>query len=292
MRKHLFAAISLMSLLPASWSSAAQPAAKDSGVVATVNGVKLTKTEVKERLWKRYGDAAMRELIDEKLISQTAASLKLEADRKEVGTRLQRLRSQFPDEASFKKRLADSGTNLEELTQEIRGQVLRENLLIKAKGLRVPDAEVETFFEANKERLGTPESAHVRHILVGTEKEAKDFLTSLKAGADFAILAKQVSQDKATQENGGDLGFVTRGTLQPEIEKVVFSLKPGQVSEPVQAANGFHLIKLDELKPGKPAELKDVKEEVRQGLLGEKLSKEWPVYLKELREKAKIEIKL
>jgi foldase protein PrsA len=294
MRKNFFPAILLLSLLacrPVS-AAAAQPAAKDSDVLAVVNGAKLTKNEVKDRLWKRYGDATMRELMDELIIKQESAAQKVSADPKEIETRLKRLRSQFPDEAAFTKRLEDSGTNLAELTQEIKGQVLREALLVKAKGLTVADAEIQKFFDDNKERLGAPEAAHVRHILVKTEKEAKDFLTSLRAGADFAALAKQVSLDNATKDNGGDLGFVTKGNLQPEVEKVVFALKTGQISEPVSTPSGYHLIKLDELRPGKPAELKDIRDEIRQGMLGEKLTKEWPGYLKELREKAKIELKI
>lgn len=288
----LLALPALLSAAPAA-APAASPKARsgDSDVLATVNGRKLLKSEIKDRLWKRYGEAAMRELIDEMLVTQAAAAQKITADPKEVEARIKRVQSQFPDEAAMKRQLESSGTSFEELRKRIGEQVVLERLVSKAKDLKVSDSDIKQFFEANKERLGSPEAARVRHIIVAEEKEAKSAQASLKGGADFSALAKQLSLDKATADKGGDLGIISKGMIQPEVEKVVFALQPGQVSEPVKTPNGYHLFKVEELKAAKPAVFDEVKGDLKEALLGEKLNKALPEYLRELREKAKIEIK-
>ncbi|MFA5141029.1 MAG: peptidyl-prolyl cis-trans isomerase [Elusimicrobiota bacterium] len=266
-------------------------APKPSQVLATVNGTPIKGAQVAERLWKQFGDATLQELIDEALLKQAMAASKLAVDKSEVEARLNRIQSQVADEATFKQRLEATGTSLEQLRSQIEDQVVREQLTIRSKGLTVSDAEAKEFFEANKDRLGVPESVRLRHILAPTEKEAADFLVAVRAGADFAKLAGQLSIDRTTKDKGGDLGVTSRGMLVPDIEKVVFGLKAGEVSEPVRTPMGFHVFKVEEVVPAKPAVFQDIKADIARAMLADKIAKAWPEYLQELREKAKIERK-
>ncbi|RMF00154.1 MAG: post-translocation molecular chaperone, partial [Chloroflexi bacterium] len=90
----------------------------------------------------------------------------------------------------------------------------------------------------------TAEQANARHILVETEEEAKDVLARLEAGEDFAALAKELSKDPGSAENGGELGFVPRGRFVQPVEEAVFSLPVGQLSEPIQSQFGWHIIQV------------------------------------------------
>jgi peptidyl-prolyl cis-trans isomerase D len=121
--------------------------------------------------------------------------------------------------------------------------------------------EISDYYEANKMVYHQPERAHARQILIKVTPEATpeqraearqkidSVRKQLDAGKDFALLAKQVSEDVGTKERGGDLGFNDRSTFAPEVAQVLFSLKPGDVSQPIESHYGFHVVKLEELKP-------------------------------------------
>lgn len=276
-------------LLAALAVPAAAAPAPQTDLLVTVNGVPVRRSAVADQAFRQYGTAVLNQLVDDILVRQASESLKVKADDKEVEARLKRIQGQFKDEATFKERLAATGQSLENLRAQISEQVMREQLVIKAKQITVTDAEAKDFFEANKEKLATAEAIRLRHILVASEKEANDFLIAVRAGADFARLASQVSTDAGTKDKGGDLGFISKGMLQPDLEKVVFSLKPGEAGGPVRSAVGFHLFKAEELRAPKPAVFKDVQKDLKAALVADRIGKAWPDYLKELRDKAKIQ---
>jgi len=91
----------------------------------------------------------------------------------------------------------------------------------------------------------TAEQVHARHILLDSEEEAKKVLEELKAGADFAELARKYSKDEDTKENGGDLGWFPKGEWEPAFDAVAFSLKVGEISDVVRTSRGYHIIKVE-----------------------------------------------
>src|SRR5512138_1163292 len=101
-----------------------------------------------------------------------------------------------------------------------------------------PD-DVRRYYEDNEQQYSTPEQVRASHILLKTQdkddaavkKQAEDLLAKAKAGADFAKLATQYSEDEATKVKGGDLDFFPKGQMVPEFDKVAFSLKPGEISD-------------------------------------------------------------
>ncbi len=117
------------------------------------------------------------------------------------------------------------------------------------------------------------EEVHARHILVPDEEQAKSIVAQLKAGGDFAELAKQYSKDPGAA-TGGELGFFKKSDMLPEFADAAFALKPGEFTQtPVKTRFGWHVIKLEERRAAPPATLELVRDEIRQGLIQEGVTK-------------------
>jgi foldase protein PrsA len=269
-------------------SAAPTTAATPDPVMVTVNGATIKRADVEAKTWQRYNAAVLNEMVEELLVKQAAERLQVKPDPLEIDAHIKKIQAQFPNEAAFKERLASSGTSLDEFRSQIKAQVLRDALVSKAQGIKVSDEEVKDYFNTNKERFSSPDSVRLRTILVGTEKEANDFLVALRAGADFAQLASKVSLDQGSKVKGGDLGYISKGMLQPDLEKAVSTLKLGAISEPIKVPAGFVLFKKEEEKSAKQAVFSEMEKDLRQNLLSKKISSAWPAYLKELRDNAKI----
>jgi parvulin-like peptidyl-prolyl isomerase len=95
-----------------------------------------------------------------------------------------------------------------------------------------------------KEVKSTAPQVHLLAILVNSQQEAQTVLDRLKKGEDFAQVAREVSQDAASKENGGDIGWVPRGLLERELEEAAFSLSQGQVSRPISTKEGYYILKV------------------------------------------------
>ena len=143
------------------------------------------------------------------------------------------------------------------------------------RGVSVSDAEIDHFYKQNQNRYGQPERRRVSHILfevapnasADTKAQAREKATQtsaqLKADpARFAALAKERSQDPGSSGQGGDLGWISKDTLVPEVEKAVFSLNPGEISEVVESPFGFHVVTVTEVQPPSIKPLDQVRDDI------------------------------
>jgi len=144
-----------------------------------------------------------------------------------------------------------------------------------AKGIAVNDKILAGYYEANKSLFTLPEKRHAKHILIplaaNTKKaEAAAQLTlsevqaKIAAGESFEELAKTYSKDPGSAPSGGDLGTFSQGMMVPEFDEAVFSMKVGEVSQPIKTEFGYHLIKLVGISPKKAQPFESVKAEVTQ----------------------------
>ena len=147
-----------------------------------------------------------------------------------------------------------------------------------ASAVSVSDREIERYYQQNSSRYETAEQVAASHILFKTDpganeeevrKKAEAVLAQAKAGADFAELARQYSEDTSA-ENGGDLGLFGRGQMVPEFEAAAFSLPEGQVSDLVRSTYGFHIIKVTGRQAAIVRPLDSVRDEIRNTLTQEK----------------------
>lgn len=157
-----------------------------------------------------------------------------------------------------------------------RDRVLSDLQLAHLDKLNKPsDAALEKraqdIYEAEAKRFEIPEQILTSHILVlstedNAEEKANAILAELKAGQDFAELAKAKSQDPGSAPKGGDLGSFARGRMVKEFEDVAFALQPGQMSDVVKTQFGYHIIKVFERKEAGKRPFAEVKEELLKDL--------------------------
>jgi len=149
--------------------------------------------------------------------------------------------------------------------------------------VEVKDDEVAEYYALHKDdKFTEPEQVRARHILVKTaadagadakaaaRKKAEELLAKVKAGADFAALAKERSEDAGSAANGGDLGLFTRGRMTPAFEEAAFALQGGGLSDVVETPFGFHVIKVEEHRPGGAKPLETVHDEIADTLKRER----------------------
>ncbi len=143
------------------------------------------------------------------------------------------------------------------------------------RSVSVPEAQIAEYYKSHQSEFTSGEEVHARHILIRPKTQddagwqaalakAKEvYQKATAAGADFAALAKQYSDDPGSKDSGGDLGWFSRGKMVKEFEDAVFALKPGQVSAPVKSQFGYHVIKLEGRRPGGVRALDEVREQIR-----------------------------
>ena len=124
--------------------------------------------------------------------------------------------------------------------------------------------------------------------MVDTEEKANDILSSIIKGERFAELAKTFSMDKGSAQNGGDLGFFSRGRMIPEFEETAFSLKKGEVSTPIKTTYGYHLIETTDKREGSQIQFEEAKENIKNQLVKEKQKTLFESYIETLKNKTDI----
>jgi peptidyl-prolyl cis-trans isomerase C len=150
----------------------------------------------------------------------------------------------------------------------------------------VSDADTKAAYEQYKKAYGDKEY-NARHILVKTEAEAKEIITQLNKGADFAKLAKEKSLDPGSKDKGGDLGWFSPASMVKPFSDVAANLQKGAISaSPVQTQFGWHIIKLVDTRPAQPLAYEKVKDGLQKNLQQRQLEK----MMSDLRSKAKIDI--
>jgi peptidyl-prolyl cis-trans isomerase D len=147
-------------------------------------------------------------------------------------------------------------------------------------------SELETLFEAQRGRFESPEQVRARHILVRVsqaagedevaeaEARAQALLERVAGGETFDSVAREATDDSASRESGGDLGFFRRGQMMPEFEEAAFSAGTGELVGPVRSNRGFHVIRVEEHTKAVSQSLEDVREELARELLQQDLALE------------------
>ena len=167
-----------------------------------------------------------------------------------------------------------------------RDQILMNILLERIAEEKIDEAALRKMYEAQLQLLepDLESEAHVRHILAPTRDAIEKIAAELKTGVDFAVLAARRSTDAATRLDGGDLGYLTAGAVSPELARVIRDIPKGGVSRPFEDAQGWHIVKVEDVRKKRPPSIDELDEKIRRFLKEQEFEK----ILKELRADAEI----
>jgi len=205
----------------------------------------------------------------------------------------------------FLKELAKEGNTLEMAKEEIRGQMLRMRVLnreIKSKIL-VTEEEIGEYYNKHRDQYEGKEAVHIKEIMLTVPEQAgkaarakikenaHNLLRSIKAGESFEEVAAKYSQGGAAKD-GGDIGFVERGIIIPELEAVAFGLSVGEVSNVIESENGFYIIKIVDKRGAGIKSLEMVRQEIKAKIENEKMERKYEEWISSVRKKSHIDIRL
>jgi peptidyl-prolyl cis-trans isomerase C len=228
------------------------------------------------------GDAA-KGMAVATLVAHDVAERKLQAADKVVRDRLDGFITQrYPEGGrnQFIQALGNYGVSENDVLGEFR-RILDTQALFKSvtAGVKVGEDQISKAFEERKAQLAVPEKRHLRHLVVKTEDEAKKALTRVKGRETFEGVAKDVSLDTSTKDEGGDLGAVSRAQLDPAFGAAAFGAAEGATFGPVQTKNGWHIGLVEDVTPGHPVTLDEVHDSLRDTLVAETSLAKWRGYL-------------
>jgi len=290
-------------------------------VVARVNGESVTKAELEEavaaveqqnrgKLPPDQRDRVFRAVLDQlvgvKLLAQEVKARNVSVPEADVEAQIAALRKQFPSEDVFNQALKAQQKTVDGLKADARRQLAISKLLQDALAdkVAVTPEQAKKYYDENPDRFKQPERVRASHILIGVpqgadavtkdaaRKRAEDVLKQVKAGKDFAALAKEHSQDPGSAVQGGDLGYFPRGQMVGPFDEVAFTLAPGAISDLVETQFGFHIIKVVEKQAARTVPLEEVRPKLDEFLLNQNKQRETQAFVAGLKAKGKVEILL
>lgn len=260
-------------------------------IAARVGGRFITRSQLEralhERLWlegkdpksltgellKEHRRAALEDLIDRELLRENADSAQIQVSEDEVNQRFDRFVQRFESKDGMLAAAKQQGLGGERELRERLAAIIRQEKFLEAKIGQDSEAgedEARKWFEEHRKQLEFPPRVEARHVFISTldhpAEEAKAKLEAAMADLiakkkDFATLAKELSEDEATKNAGGSLGWMTRGRLPADFEAPVFSLPPHKPTL-VRTRLGWHLLEITGTKPAEERSFEQAKAEV------------------------------
>jgi len=245
----------------------------EAGELAGIEGAEPTIVERETALAELIAGAAVRSLgVSEKI------------SRAKVRRELNLLRSQFPDEKTWRAALNRSELSTWSLGLSMKRDLRARQWISKriAPELDVTDDECRRFYDSHLHDFFLPSRLRVSHLFLAAPPETPPEIveakrmaierlsTRLASGEDFGVLVAQNSEDEATKLNGGDLGYFSASRMPPDFVEAATKLKPGEISKPIRTRLGFHILKLVETQPARQQSFQEVHNEIALELANQK----------------------
>lgn len=230
---------------------------------------------------------ALENLVIDELIYQAAQKSSVKVTERDVKKRLKDIKKRYKE--PFEDVIAKAGFSIEDVTKQIRKEILlarymkrRDKIFWTEVRERVDEAFMRGYYDKNMDKFKIPERVRLSEILIKADPgggpkhwaeikaQADKALERIRGGEEFAKVAREVS-DSPYAKQGGEMGFVHRGSFLPEIEEAVKNLKVGKLVGPVWTLHGYHIFRLEEVAPS----IQRTFDEVKATLEGELEEKEF-----------------
>lgn len=251
---------------------------------------------------EKYRREALSSLIDFELLYQDGQARKLTVTPADISAEVKQTEKSFPSPKAYEEALKAKGLTRADIEQETRRALIVRRMLedVVWPGVAASDEQVQRYYEQHKTEFEHPAQIRVRYILIRAKKDAADrtrarntaaaLAKKAAGGEDFAALARAESEDPATAQKGGDLGYLARGTMGDAFDQAAYALSPGQVSEVVEMPAGFAVIQMVSRREAGIATVAEVRDRIVAAIKSEGRDKAQEKFVGELRSKARIEI--
>ena len=262
--------------------------AEDKTLVTTDGGAKITKGELDAKLEAMpVAHQVLHSMVQQDLVFQYAKDHSITVTDADIDAKIGEIKQRLSDQ-----QLADALKQQGMSQQDLR-DLMREQLIVKKavdQNLKVSDQQMKDYLAKNHALLDQARQVRARHILVANLTTANTIEAKLKAGGDFAALAKQFSSDPGTKDKGGELGFFTQGAMVKEFSDAAFAMKVGQISQPVHSPYGWHIIQVEEIKPAQVASLANSAQKIKDQMLASQEQTAVPAFIDKITNGAKLTV--
>ncbi len=265
-----------------------------------ISGKKVDKTELEKNI--------LNEMIEQKLIITMAKDEKIEVSEgaviDKVNEFVDSLRSKFTDEEEFNNALLKEGISYSDFRIKLEAQVRDKLLYDKVKQKKqqefisktaVNDEEIKKYYLENKDDFKINDEVNIFQIYFDKSRDksgdlkikAEETVKRLKSGEDFNNLLKELKSKEGV--DGGVLGWVDTTQMNKKIRDALVNVKKNKIIGPVETEDGYHIIKINDIKKGKIQELADIKEKIRVKIIESKIEKMWKEWVDKIKRQAYIE---
>ena len=243
------------------------------------------------------------DLVTYTMLKQEANARNIVVADAEIDEQLAVMKKEAPSEDAFKKAMADRKMTMERLRSDAKTQLAISKMMKAQVESASPatDADARAFYEKNPDKFKRGESVRASHILIRADEKGPEdvkkkaraqidaVLKRAKAGEDFAMLAREHSQDGSAAQ-GGDLDYFVKGRMVQPFDQAAFALKPNEISDVVTTQFGYHIIKVIDHKPAGTVAFDEVSANIKQYLSEQKKQETAQTFINSIKQKAKIEV--
>lgn len=257
--------------------------------VALVNGEAISENELISAMRELHGQSVLEMLITGRLIMQEAEKGGIVISDEEIDAGIAALAADTfkVSEEEFYLLFEEQGRSVDLFRDYFSPSIALRKLALAE--FDPGEDEILAFYENNVSFFGRVEEVEARHILVETEEEAANIARRLRGGADFVSLAREHSMDFNSKDEGGYLGYFSRGRMPPEFDAAAFDLQIGEFSDPVATMYGYHVIQLLDRSEADEIDFQEIREDVLAVMIEVNLDQLMDQKLRRLQDEAEIE---
>lgn len=232
----------------------------------------------------------LRQVIDQELALAEARRRGIHVDEAEVEAALAEMRRDYPD-GNFDRMLSRRNLSLERIREDLTERLMINKVLEQEvhRKIKVGAEEIADYYATHRDEFVRPLRVRARQILVDNEEQGEEIVARLRNGASFVEMAQRFSLSP-DGDQGGDLGFFPRGEMPSRFDEVVFDLAPGELSPLVSSEYGYHIFRVEEVRPAQNLSLEQAEEEIRARLRRQKEAAARRAWLLDLGARSELEV--